>query len=119
MTGAFCKISRAPPCGSIAAARGGWRSASAQFETRRDEILAEEELEQHKLGRKIVEEEHWVRYGVTARRKRNVRRMAELQDLRKERQEFRGAAGKAVIAVGRSREIRRARDRGQRDFQGL
>ena len=25
----------------------------------------------HKLGRKIVMEEHWVRYGVTARRKRN------------------------------------------------
>jgi ATP-binding cassette subfamily F protein uup len=71
----------------------------SQFETRRDEILAEEELEQHKLGRKIVEEEHWVRYGVTARRKRNVRRMAELQTLRKEKQEFRGAAGKAVITA--------------------
>ncbi|HKY86794.1 MAG TPA: ATP-binding cassette domain-containing protein [Pseudorhodoplanes sp.] len=71
----------------------------SQFETRRDEILAEEELEQHKLGRKIVEEEHWVRYGVTARRKRNVRRMAQLRDLRKERQDFRGAAGKAVIAA--------------------
>jgi ATP-binding cassette subfamily F protein uup len=71
----------------------------SQFETRRDEILAEEELEQHKLGRKIVEEEHWVRYGVTARRKRNVRRMAQLKDLRKERQDFRGAAGKAVIAA--------------------
>ncbi len=71
----------------------------SQFETRRDEILAEEELEQHKLGRKIVEEEHWVRYGVTARRKRNVRRMGLLQDLRKERREFRGAAGKAVIAA--------------------
>ena len=27
-------------------------------------------------------EEHWMRYGVTARRKRNVRRMAELQALR-------------------------------------
>ena len=71
----------------------------AQFEARRDEILAEEELEQHKLGRRIVEEEHWVRFGVTARRKRNVRRMAQLQDLRKARQEFRGAAGKAVIAA--------------------
>jgi ATP-binding cassette subfamily F protein uup len=71
----------------------------SQFEARRDEILAEEELEQHKLGRKIVEEEHWVRYGVTARRKRNVRRMGLLQDLRKTRQDFRGAAGKAVIAV--------------------
>jgi len=69
------------------------------FETKRDEILAEEELEQHKLDRKIVAEEHWVRYGVTARRKRNVRRMAELQDLRKTRQDYRGSLGKAEITA--------------------
>ena len=53
-----------------------------EFEAWRDEQLAEEEVAQHKLDRKIVREEHWVRYGVTARRKRNVRRMAELQALR-------------------------------------
>jgi ATP-binding cassette subfamily F protein uup len=68
-----------------------------KFEARRDEILAEEELEQHKLDRKIVAEEHWVRYGVTARRKRNMRRMAQLQTLRQERRDYRGAAGKASI----------------------
>ncbi len=68
-----------------------------EFETRRDEILAEEELEQHKLDRKIVAEEHWVRYGVTARRKRNMRRMGELQALRRSRQDYRGSVGKAVI----------------------
>src|SRR5437899_2524251 len=50
----------------------------ATFEAWRDERLAEEELAQHKLDRKIVAEEHWVRYGVTARRKRNVRRMAQI-----------------------------------------
>lgn len=70
-----------------------------RFEARRDEILAEEELEQHKLDRKIVAEEHWVRYGVTARRKRNVRRMADLQALRETRRSYRGAAGKAAIAA--------------------
>src|SRR5262245_11165015 len=69
----------------------------SRFEAWRDEQLAEEEREQHKLGRKIVAEEHWVRYGVTARRKRNVRRMAELAKLREARRSFRGAAGKAVI----------------------
>ena len=69
------------------------------FETRRDEILAEEELEQHKLDRKIAAEEHWVRYGVTARRKRNVRRMADLQDLRKDRNDYRGSVGKAEITA--------------------
>ncbi len=69
------------------------------FETKRDEILAEEELEQHKLDRKIAAEEHWVRYGVTARRKRNVRRMAELQTLRKARNDYRGSVGKAEITA--------------------
>jgi ATP-binding cassette subfamily F protein uup len=38
-----------------------------------------------------------VRYGVTGRRKRNVRRMAELQSLRQSRRDYRKAAGKAVI----------------------
>ncbi len=67
------------------------------FEAWRDEQLAEEEVAQHKLDRKIVAEEHWVRYGVTGRRKRNVRRMAELQKLRQSRRDYRKAAGKAVI----------------------
>jgi ATP-binding cassette subfamily F protein uup len=67
------------------------------FEAWRDERLAEEELEQHKLDRKIEAEEHWLRYGVTARRKRNVRRLGALQALRQDRREYRGAAGKAVI----------------------
>jgi len=61
----------------------------ATFEAWRDEQLAEEELAQHKLDRKIVAEEHWVRYGVTGRRKRNVRRMAQLQALRQARREHR------------------------------
>ena len=71
----------------------------AEFEARRDEILAEEEREQHKLDRKIVAEEHWVRYGVTARRKRNMRRMGELQALRQQRRDYRGSIGKASISV--------------------
>ena len=54
----------------------------AGFEAWRDEVLEAEEIERHKLGRKIKDEEHWMRYGVTARRKRNVRRVGELGDLR-------------------------------------
>ena len=69
----------------------------AAFETWRDEVLAQEEMEQHKLGRKIEAEQHWLRYGVTGRRKRNVRRLGELQKLRQERRDYRRAAGKAVI----------------------
>ena len=52
------------------------------FEGWRDSLLEEEEKDLQKLDRKIVAEEHWVRYGVTARRKRNVRRMADLDALR-------------------------------------
>ena len=47
------------------------------FEAWRDAILEEEERERHKLGRQIVREEHWLRYGVTARRKRNMRRLGD------------------------------------------
>ncbi len=57
------------------------------FEAWRDLVFEEEEREQHKLDRKIVNEEHWVRYGVSARRKRNVRRMADLRGLRAERKQ--------------------------------
>jgi ABC transport system ATP-binding/permease protein len=68
------------------------------FEAWRDEVLAEEERDQHKLDRKIVAEEHWLRYGVTARRKRNVRRLGALQALRESRRAYRAAAGKATIS---------------------
>ena len=69
------------------------------FEAWRDTFLTEEEAAQHKLARKIVREEHWLRYGVTARRKRNVRRMAALERLRQTRREHRASTGRAVIDV--------------------
>src|SRR3954469_7769888 len=71
----------------------------ASFEEWRDQILEEEEREQHKLDRKIVAEEHWMRYGVTARRKRNVRRVGLLAQMRKDFREHRGALGSVKIAV--------------------
>lgn len=71
----------------------------AEFESWRDEVLAEEERDQHKLDRKIGREEHWLRYGVSGRRKRNERRLANLHALRAERRNYRGAAGKASLAA--------------------
>ena len=65
----------------------------AGFEAWRDTVLEQEEIDRHKLGRKIVMEEDWLRYGVTARRKRNQKRLADLHALRKKRKELRGAAG--------------------------
>src|SRR5215213_4192124 len=71
----------------------------ASFEEWRDQTLEEEQREQHKLGRKIVAEEHWMRYGVTARRKRNMRRVGLLAAMRKDFREHRGAQGTVKIAV--------------------
>ena len=69
------------------------------FEQWRDDILAEEERDQHKLDRKIVNEEHWLRHGVSGRRKRNVKRLAGLHDLRAQRQDYRGVTGSANLAA--------------------
>jgi ABC transport system ATP-binding/permease protein len=71
----------------------------AAFESWRDEVLAEEEREQHKLDRKIVNEEHWLRYGVSGRRKRNVKRLGNLFALRDQRKNYRGVAGSANLAA--------------------
>jgi len=72
----------------------------AHFEAWRDQVLEEEEKEQHKLDRKIVREEHWLRYGVTARRKRNVRRLGDLQALREKRRTTVKAQGNVNLAAG-------------------
>jgi len=72
------------------------------FEAWRDEVLAEEERDQHKLDRKIVMEEHWLRYGVSGRRKRNVKRLGNLHALRQQRRDYRGATGKAALAAAES-----------------
>ena len=71
----------------------------AFFEQWRDQVLEEEERDRQKLDRKIVAEEHWVRYGVTARRKRNVRRMANLANLRQERRDARRVAGSVKMTM--------------------
>src|SRR4029079_18453694 len=63
------------------------------FESWRDEVLEQEESERHKLGRKIAMEEDWLRYGVTARRKRNQKRRAGPPTPPTRRNEERAAPG--------------------------
>ena len=76
----------------------------AHFEEWRDQVLEEEERDQHKLGRQIVREEHWLRYGVTARRKRNMRRLGELQTMRQRFRTRRGPEGLASMAASEATE---------------
>ncbi len=62
------------------------------FEAWREEVAEQEARDRQKLARQIVREEHWLTYGVTARRKRNVRRVAELAALRQKKREAGGPA---------------------------
>jgi ATP-binding cassette subfamily F protein uup len=71
----------------------------AHFEAWRDEVLEQEEQEFHKLGRKIAREEDWLRYGVTARRKRNVKRVADLAALRRAKREHNHQASAAKMGA--------------------
>ncbi len=85
--------------------RGRTRSVDrgfSHFEAWRDEVLEQEERDQHKLGRQIAREEDWMRYGVTARRKRNVRRVAELAGLRASKRDFVKPTGGVRMAASES-----------------
>ncbi len=76
----------------------------AGFEKWRDQFLEEEDSARHKLERKIVAEQHWLRYGVTARRKRNVRRLGQLHQLREQRiKDQRPKSGMSIsVAMGKT-----------------
>jgi ABC transport system ATP-binding/permease protein len=65
----------------------------AAFEAWRDAILEEEETNWHKLDRKIARENDWMHGGVTGRRKRNVRRVAELHAMREDKRNKRNVQG--------------------------
>lgn len=71
----------------------------AHFEDWRDDFLEQEELDRHKLSRKIVREEHWIIHGVSGRRKRNMRRVKELAGLRQTKAGERKVAGGVNITM--------------------
>ncbi|WP_371224439.1 ABC-F family ATP-binding cassette domain-containing protein [Roseovarius sp. 2305UL8-3] len=55
------------------------------FEAWRDTVWEEEDIQRHKLNRKIKAEARWAVEGISARRKRNQGRVRALQALRQER----------------------------------
>ena len=63
--------------------------------------------------------EHWVRYGVTARRKRNQRRLASCSICRRQRREHRRVAGTVKMSVGDADNSGTRGDRGEGDLQVL
>ncbi|CAH1661934.1 ABC-F family ATP-binding cassette domain-containing protein [Chelatococcus asaccharovorans] len=71
----------------------------AAFEEWRDTVFEEEERDRHKLDRRIAQENDWLRYGVTARRKRNQGRLRALHAMRQERRDARRAVGDVKMTV--------------------
>ncbi len=72
------------------------------FEDWRDNFLEQEELDRHKLDRKIVREQHWIVHGVSGRRKRNVRRVKELAALRQSVKDQRKVKGDVHFTTAES-----------------
>ena len=77
-----CKICRAARSGSIAAAPASLRAALPNSRPGAMPRSKRRNARQHKFDRKIAAEEDWLRYGVTARRKRNQKRLASLVSMR-------------------------------------
>ncbi|MBF9196813.1 ABC-F family ATP-binding cassette domain-containing protein [Microvirga terrestris] len=76
----------------------------AHFEEWRDQVLEQEEAEHHKLGRKLVAEADWLRYGVTARRKRNVRRLGNLHAMRQQYRDRNRAVGTVNMSLAEAEQ---------------
>jgi ATP-binding cassette subfamily F protein uup len=69
------------------------------FEAWRDRIWDEEDMQRHKLNRKIKAEARWAVEGISARRKRNQGRVRALQALRAERSAQIKRQGTAAMAL--------------------
>jgi ATP-binding cassette subfamily F protein uup len=71
----------------------------SEYEKRKAEILANEEVRERKFDKELAQEETWIRKGVEARRTRNEGRVRRLEALRAERAARRERAGKVEISL--------------------
>ncbi len=69
------------------------------FEAWRDKVWEEEDMQRHKLNRKIKAEARWAVEGISARRTRNQGRVRALQELRAERAGQIKRQGTAAMAL--------------------
>ncbi|ASM72109.1 MULTISPECIES: ABC-F family ATP-binding cassette domain-containing protein [Roseobacteraceae] len=69
------------------------------FEEWRDKVWEDEDMQRHKLNRKIKAEARWAVEGISARRKRNQGRVRALGELRAERAAQIGRQGAAAMAL--------------------
>jgi ATP-binding cassette subfamily F protein uup len=79
-----------------------WPGDYATFERKKEEWLANEELQQGKFDKKMAIEEVWLRRGVKARRTRDEGRVKALMAMRAERAERRARAGNVRMQIEQS-----------------
>ena len=71
----------------------------SEYRQRKEQMLAQEEVENAKFDKVLAQEEAWIRKGVEARRTRNEGRVRRLEGLRVTRAERRERLGKVTLAV--------------------
>ena len=76
-----------------------WPGDYATFARKKEEWLANEELQQEKFDKKLATEEAWLRRGVKARRTRDEGRVKALLAMRSERAERRTQAGQVRLQI--------------------
>jgi len=69
----------------------------AGFDEWAEAVYADEERAEARLDKRIAAETHWLREGLTARRRRNQGRVRALQQMRAERRERQGRQGTAKL----------------------
>jgi len=79
-----------------------WPGDYATFERKKEEWLANEELQNAKFDKKMASEEVWLRRGVKARRTRDEGRVKALMAMRAERAERRNRAGNVRLNIDSS-----------------
>ena len=70
-----------------------WSCDYDTFLKRKDQALAAEAKQQALFDKRLAQEEVWIRQGIKARRTRNEGRVRALEQMRRQRQERRGAIG--------------------------
>jgi ATP-binding cassette subfamily F protein uup len=82
--------------------RGKLRSWECDYRTfleRREQALSDEAAERQRFDKRLASEAVWANKNVSARRTKSVSRLNALEEMRKERAEWRQQQGKAKIAI--------------------
>lgn len=76
-----------------------WACGYTDFLRRRQEVLETEETHRQQFGRKLAQEEIWIRKGIKARRTRNEGRVRALIRMREEQSGWRKKSGVSKIVI--------------------